>query len=65
MSLEQTIKNLEALEASFKNGIENLTEEQLEQITSQLQGAFDLGIGEINKVEEASKIQLENLQNEK
>jgi len=65
MSLEQTIKNLEALEASLKNGIENLTEEQLEQITSQLQGAFDLGIEEINKVEEASKIQLENLQNEK
>jgi hypothetical protein len=65
MSLEKTIKDLEALEASLKNGVTNLTEEQLEKIVSQLQGAFDLGVGEINKVEEESKIQLENLQNEK
>jgi hypothetical protein len=66
MSLEKTIKDLEALEESLKtNGVDNLTEDQLKQLTDQLQGAFDLAQGEIAKLETESKIQLENLQNEK
>jgi len=66
MSLEKTIKDLEALEESLKaNGIDSLTEDQLKQLTDQLQGAFDLAQGEITKLETESKIQLENLQNEK
>jgi hypothetical protein len=66
MSLEKTIKDLEALEESLKaNGVDNLTEDQLKQLVNQLQGAFDLASGEIAKVETESKIQLENLQNEK
>jgi hypothetical protein len=65
MSLEKTIKDLEALEESLKtNGVDNLTEDQLKQLTDQLQGAFDLAQGEIAKLETESKIQLENLQNE-
>ena len=37
MSLEQTIKDLEALEESLKaNGVDNLTEDQLKQLTDQL-----------------------------
>jgi hypothetical protein len=66
MSLEQTIKDLKALEESLKaNGVDNLTEDQLNQLTDQLQGVFDLAQGEIAKLEGESKIQLENLQNEK
>jgi hypothetical protein len=66
MSLEKTIKDLEALEESLKaNGVDSLTEDQLKQLTDQLQGAFDLAQGEIAKLETESKITLENLQNEK
>ena len=66
MSLEKTIKDLEALEESLKaNGIDNLNEDQLKQLTDQLQDAFDLAQGAIGKLETESKIQLENLQNEK
>jgi hypothetical protein len=65
MSLEKTIKDLEALEESLKaNGVDGLNEDQLKQLTDQLQGAFDLAQGEIGKLETESKIQLENLQNE-
>ena len=65
MSLEKTIKDLEALEESLKaNGVDNLTEDQLKQLTDQLQGVFDLAQGEIGKLETESKTQLENLQNE-
>jgi hypothetical protein len=60
MSLEKTIKELEALEESLKaSGVDNLTEDQLKQLTDQLQGAFDLAQGEIVKLEEDSKIMLE------
>lgn len=66
MSLEKTIKDLEALEESLKaNGVDSLNEDQLKQLTDQLQGAFDLAQGEIAKLETESKIQLENLENEK
>ena len=66
MSLEKTIKDLEALEESLKaNGVDSLTEDQLKQLTDQLQGAFDLAQDEIAKLETESKITLENLQNEK
>jgi hypothetical protein len=65
MSLEKTIKDLEALEESLKaNGVDDLNEDQLKQLTDQLQGVFDLAQGEIDKLETESKIQLENLQNE-
>ena len=65
MSLEKTIKDLEALEESLKaNGVDNLTEDQLKQLTDQLQGVFDLAHGEIAILETESKTQLENLQNE-
>ena len=65
MSLEKTIKDLEALEESLKaNGIDNFNENQLKQLTDQLQGAFDLAQGEIDILETESKTQLENLQNE-
>jgi hypothetical protein len=65
MSLEKTIKDLEALEESLKaNGVDNLTEDQLKQLTDQLQGVFDLAQGEIAILETESKTQLENLQNE-
>jgi len=65
MSLEKTIKDLEALEESLKaNGVDTLTDDQLKQLTDQLQGAFDLAQGEMAKLETESKIQLENLQNE-
>jgi ABC-type transporter Mla subunit MlaD len=64
MSLEQTIKDLEQLEEALKSSTEKITEEQLEKITSQLQGAFDFAQDELNKLEEESKITLENLQNE-
>ena len=65
MSLEKTIKDLEALEESLKaNGIDNFTEDQLKQLVDQLQGAFDLAQGEIAILETESKTQLENLQNE-
>jgi hypothetical protein len=66
MSLEKTIKDLEALEESLKaNNIDNLTEDQLKQLVDQLQGAFNIASNEIAKVETESKITLENLQNEK
>ena len=66
MSLEKTIKDLEALEESLKdNSVDNLTEDQLKQLVDQLQGAFDIASNEIAKVETESKITLENLQNEK
>jgi hypothetical protein len=66
MSLEKTIKDLEALEESLKaKGVDSLNEDQLKQLTDQLQGAFDLAQGEIAKLETESKIQLENLENEK
>ena len=65
MSLEQTIKDLEQLEEALKSSTEKITEEQLEKITSQLQGVFDFAQDELVKLEEESKIQLENLQNEK
>jgi hypothetical protein len=64
MSLEQTIKDLEQLEEALKSSTEKITEEQLEKITSQLQGVFDFAQDELVKLEEESKIQLENLQNE-
>ena len=64
MSLEQTIKDLEQLEEALKSSTEKITEEQLENITSQLQGVFDFAQDELVKLEEESKIQLENLQNE-
>ena len=66
MSLEKTIKDLEALEESLKtNGVDGFTEDKLKQLVDQLQGAFDIASGEIAKVETESKITLENLQNEK
>jgi hypothetical protein len=65
MSLEKTIKDLEALEESLKNNTEKLTDTQLEQIVNQLNVSFDLAHNELDKLETESKIQLENLQNEK
>ena len=65
MSLEKTIKDLEALEKSLKGGTDHLSEEQLQQITSQLQEAFTTAVGAMTTLESESKIQLENLQNEK
>jgi hypothetical protein len=65
MSLEKTIKDLEVLEESLKGGTDHLSEEQLQQITSQLQEAFNTAIGAMTTLESESKIQLENLQNEK
>jgi hypothetical protein len=65
MSLEKTIKDLEALEESLKDGTDHLSEEQLQQLTSQLQEAFNTAVGAMTTLESESKIQLENLQNEK
>ena len=65
MSLEKTIKDLEALEESLKNNAEKLTDAQLEQIVNQLTVSFDLAHNELDKLETESKIQLENLENEK
>ena len=65
MSLEKTIKDLEALEKSLNGGTDHLSEEQLQQITSQLQEAFTTAVGAMTTLESESKIQLENLQNEK
>ena len=65
MSLEKTIKDLEALEESLKNNAEKLTDAQLEQIVNQLNASFDLAHNELDKLETESKITLENLQNEK
>jgi hypothetical protein len=64
MSLEKTIKDLEALEESLKNNAEKLTDAQLEQIVNQLNASFDLAHNELDKLETESKITLENLQNE-
>ena len=65
MSLEKTIKDLKALEESLKGGTDHLSEEQLQQLSSQLQEAFNTAVGAIATLESESKIQLENLQNEK
>jgi len=64
MSLEQTVKSLEQLEEALKGSTEKLTEEQLEKVMSQLQGAFNFAQDELTKLEEESKVQLEKLQNE-
>jgi hypothetical protein len=50
-------KNLDVV--TYRNG------DTIKQLTDQLQGAFDLAQGEMAKLETESKIQLENLQNEK
>jgi hypothetical protein len=65
MNLEQTIKDLEQLEQSLKGNVGDITEEQLEKLTSHLQEVFNLAQGEIDKMENESKIQLEKIQNEK
>jgi hypothetical protein len=65
MSLEKTIKDLETLEESLKGGMDHLSEEQLQQLSSQLQEAFTTAVAAMTTLESESKIQLENLQNEK
>ena len=65
MSLEKTIKDLKALEESLKGGTDHLSEEQLQQLTSQLQEAFTTAVAAMTTLESESKITLENLQNEK
>jgi hypothetical protein len=64
-TLDQTLEELKQLEASLKDNTEKLTEAQLEQIINQLNVSFDLAQGELDKLEVESKIQFENIQNEK
>ena len=64
-TLEEVIKELEILEETLKSNTEKLTEDKIDQLTSQMQSIFELAQGEIDKLEIESGKQLENLQNEK
>jgi hypothetical protein len=63
-TLEEVIKELEILEETLKSDTEKLTEDKIDQLTSQMQSIFELAQGEIDKLEIESGKQLENLQNE-
>jgi ElaB/YqjD/DUF883 family membrane-anchored ribosome-binding protein len=64
-TLEQTLKELKQLEQLIDSSNGKFSEDQLENIVEQLSTAFESTQNELSKIENESKIQLENLENEK
>ena len=64
-TLEQTLEELKQLEQLINSSNGKFSEDQLENIVEQLSTAFESTQNELSKIENESKIQLENLENEK
>ena len=64
-TLEQILEELKQLEQLINSSNGKFSEDQLENIVEQLSTAFESTQNELSKIENESKIQLENLENEK